>query len=364
MESLWTPTPLTASGLPVMNGPPAHEQEIDLIAQADVSVMFGDALSDLKRGNVTLTTQRLLFANGPRQCCMSLGNIESARASSSIFGPAKVKMFLVGSGYMRLVFHRSGRDAFLEKLAGALKMKEWIPLATKKPEKQTVFTTHSAGISGIMRSVARDQKATDQAMQEAFSDLDSLMSNAKQMVDLAERFHSAQSAEEQDEFMSILHQLGIPNPVTKQTAGSSYHVLLARQLADFLLKVLATSAGMIMLIDVYCMFNRARSTELVSPDDVINSCKLFPELGIPLSLKQFQSGVLAVQSASHDDHLMSLRIVELIEANGPLTDIQLSHLLHVSIALASEHLLTAEQSLHLCRDTTTEATRFYKNIFM
>lgn len=57
---------------------------------------------------------------------MSLGNIESARASSSIFGPAKVKMFLVGSGYMRLVFHRSGRDAFLEKLAGALKMKEWI----------------------------------------------------------------------------------------------------------------------------------------------------------------------------------------------------------------------------------------------
>lgn len=61
------------------------------------------------------------------------------------------------------------------------------------------------------------------------------------------------------------------DPVTKQTAGSSYHVLLARQLADFLLKVLATSAGMIMLIDVYCMFNRARSTELVSPDDVINS---------------------------------------------------------------------------------------------
>jgi EAP30/Vps36 family len=107
-----------------------------------------------------------------------------------------------------------------------------------------------------------------------------------------------------------LVSMGIATPVTKETAGRKYHKELARQvtpvsntlsmrsmsmlvrprhnitrnlrrdiepeemlavlqLADFLRGPLERAGGMMTLPDVYCLFNRARGTELVSPDDLL-----------------------------------------------------------------------------------------------
>ncbi len=43
------------------------------------------------------------------------------------------------------------------------------------------------------------------------------------------------------------------------------------QLADFLALHLDKHNGAMTLPDVYCLFNRARGTELVSPDDLIKA---------------------------------------------------------------------------------------------
>lgn len=67
----------------------------------------------------------------------------------------------------------------------------------------------------------------------------------------------------------------IPTPAAGSPApalcppGARYHTELSRQLADFLEGPLARCGGMISLPDVYCLFNRARGTELVSPDDLL-----------------------------------------------------------------------------------------------
>ena len=53
------------------------------------------------------------------------------------------------------------------------------------------------------------------------------------------------------------------------------------------------------MADVYCLFNRARGTELVSPDDLLQACTCFPQAGVPLAIKQFSTGALVVQSRSH-----------------------------------------------------------------
>ena len=55
------------------------------------------------------------------------------------------------------------------------------------------------------------------------------------------------------------------------------------------------------LPDVFCLFNRARGTELVSPDDLLAAVHLFPAIGAPLHLRTFASNVLVVQSNSHSD---------------------------------------------------------------
>lgn len=60
------------------------------------------------------------------------------------------------------------------------------------------------------------------------------------------------------------------------------------------------------LADVYCLFNRARGTELISPDDLLQAVNLFPTTGAQMHLRAFPSGVLVIQSNSHDDNEVSL----------------------------------------------------------
>lgn len=39
---------------------------------------------------------------------------------------------------------------------------------------------------------------------------------------------------------------------------------------------------MLSVSDVYCLYNRARGMELVSPDDVVTACQMFTSLSLPL----------------------------------------------------------------------------------
>ncbi len=59
------------------------------------------------------------------------------------------------------------------------------------------------------------------------------------------------------------------------------------------------------LPDVYCLFNRARGAELISPDDLLTAVRLLPTFGAQLNFRQFASGVLVVQSVAHSDEKVS-----------------------------------------------------------
>ena len=76
----------------------------------------------------------------------------------------------------------------------------------------------------------------------------------------------------------------------------------AVQLADFLGPRMQKAGGLVTLADVYCLFNRARGTELISPDDLLHAVDLFPAIGAGMHLRTFASGVLVVQSNTHDDN--------------------------------------------------------------
>lgn len=42
---------------------------------------------------------------------------------------------------------------------------------------------------------------------------------------------------------------------------------------------------MMTLTDAYCLYNRARGTDLVSPDDLVDACKLFGSLGLGMHVR-------------------------------------------------------------------------------
>lgn len=58
--------------------------------------------------------------------------------------------------------------------------------------------------------------------------------------------------------------------------------------------------GMMALTDVFCRINRARSLELLSPEDILNACKIMESLSLPLKLFEFSSGVMVLQLTSLD----------------------------------------------------------------
>ncbi|KAN0029079.1 hypothetical protein ACTFIV_010949 [Dictyostelium citrinum] len=240
--------------------------------------------------------------------------------------------------------------------------------------------TSNAGIGGIINQMNKKTLENDKLLSESFSDLNILMEKAKDMVTLSEKLKitlekktgTSTSTEEEEEFRSFLLEMGIESPVTKKTAKSKYHDQLSKQLSDWIItkNILKQNKGsgnneMIALSDLYCIFNRARGIELISPDDLYRACLLFESLDLPLRLRKFDSGVIVVQSKDENDEQIAKQILDIINENGPLSAFDLAKINSISLHLAKDQLLTSEKLGKLCRDETVEGNILYhKNIFV
>lgn len=97
---------------------------------------------------------------------------------------------------------------------------------------------------------------------------------------------------------SLLLDMGITSPVTRENAGGAYYQQLARQLAEFLGDYMPRNGGIMTLSDIYCMFNRARGVELVSPDDVYHAAMLQQKLRLGYHVRKFDGGLIVLQSGA------------------------------------------------------------------
>lgn len=91
--------------------------------------------------------------------------------------------------------------------------------------------------------------------------------------------------------------LGIDDPVTRDEfkSNNQYYKSLAKQISDILHGPVNEVGGMMALTDVYCRVNRARGLELLSPEDLLNACRIMTSLDLPLKLFKFDSGVMVIQ---------------------------------------------------------------------
>ncbi|KAI8050857.1 vacuolar protein-sorting-associated protein 36-like protein [Syncephalis plumigaleata] len=144
-------------------------------------------------------------------------------------------------------------------------------------------------------------------------------------------------------------------------AGDSYYEELAREFAGFMIPVLNTKSGMIALPDAYCLFNRARGVELVSPQDLRKACHLCDTMQLPIRVRQFSSGLLAVEPADQNDEAIASRILSEITEHGSVSSVELARSLEISPTLAIEQLLIAEKLGSICREETVHTLRFYAN---
>ena len=162
------------------------------------------------------------------------------------------------------------------------------------------------------------------------------------------------------------------NTTTDQTQRD-YHELTARQVADFLVPRLrkqvthSGGSGMMSLTDVYCLFNRARGTNLISPEDLREACNALDSLNIGLNQRTFPSGITVLQLndlalSAHSSTEIRNKIISIC----PITSLEASHILKLSPLLANEQLEEAERLGWLCRDinTSNNNIKFYPNKFI
>ena len=58
----------------------------------------------------------------------------------------------------------------------------------------------------------------------------------------------------------------------RDLSGKNYYNDLSREIEKFLLGILDKFGGVLALVDIYCMYNRARGTDLISPEDLLIVC--------------------------------------------------------------------------------------------
>lgn len=217
----------------------------------------------------------------------------------------------------------------------------------------------------------RHRQAAKLADEALSGDSEQLLKEASELISVIQRYVSVLQKEEpgggnkeQDDaqqLASLLQDMGMTSALTKKQVGvgkrnknhDDYYELLARQVADFLLPKLPQMGGVATLTDVFCLFNRARGTNLISPDDLNQACDLFSTLNLGISKRTFPSGIMIIQldrMLASSDKIASL---------CPTTALEASHALKISPLLAAEQLEEAERNGILCRDVTLERTCFY-----
>jgi ESCRT-II complex subunit VPS36 len=104
---------------------------------------------------------------------------------------------------------------------------------------------------------------------------------------------------------------------------------------------------------------------LISPEDLYVACKKLDRLKLPVSLKRFDSGLLAVRSSKFNEEEMSDRLLDRIRKVESANAVQVSEWEHLSVPMALEVLLEAEKRGKICRDDAPlEGLRFHPNRFL
>ncbi|XP_068720318.1 vacuolar protein-sorting-associated protein 36-like isoform X2 [Montipora capricornis] len=322
--------------------------------QSGVRIYDGDKKTTFENGNLKLTTHRIVWDDLDQQSDL-------------------IDFVSCEENWRTICWVH---EQFYARLVEQINKKSWMQQTSGSAEASIKGPTRPRGVGGIVgieRKLEQKSKETDDYIQKAFKDLDALMEKAKEMVAIADKVASKleekKGAITEDEtvmFKSYLLSMGIANPVTRETHGSgaSYHKELAKELGNFLDKIIKDEGGMMTMSDVYCRFNRARGMELVSPDDLINAANMFASASVPLRLRAFESGVLVIQALSHSDEQVIQITKQTLDEKHSVTAEELAHLANISVMLAKERLLVTEQAGKACRDDSVEGLRFYPNLFL
>lgn len=367
--------------------------EVTTHSQSGIRLYDGDKRTHFEDGFLTLTNIRLLWrsSNSTSSLALDLALVVLVEEEQGGFTSSpKIILHLASppsnqsSGpvafshytFIKLSFRQGGSSAFKKSLDTVLEEKAWenILVLPKASEKGITTKQLRAGILGIERDIHAKQKEASSNINKAFEDLKNLMGLAQEMVNLSRNIASKIkdktgeiSSDETVQLRSYLLSLGVDDPVTKETVGSTteYHKQLAKEICNVLKSSVEEVGGVMLLSEVYCRINRARGLHLLSPEDMHNACSLMANLNLPLRLFTFKSGIQVLQLSSLDETVVPDGLKMLLEENkkNGISAIEYARSSGVPLLLAQERMHHAERCAAAVRDESNEGVRFFPNLF-
>ncbi|ODV62167.1 ESCRT-II subunit protein VPS36 ASCRUDRAFT_68998 [Ascoidea rubescens DSM 1968] len=233
-----------------------------------------------------------------------------------------------------------------------------------KDYKETSRSQPNLGILGLEKKQTERAEYNVNILNTSMSDLDSLMKKAKDLMVLADKFNDYLNkykntddkvvSNATDSIIQSRQLLGLnPNTETNNISDfimtnnfnflnklnnkELYYNELARNISSFLNNHIFKSdnsynfnqfeeniysGGILTLSDLYALYNRSLgfNNNLISPEDLLEACKRFSSLQLPLILKEFsKTNLLVIQDSKMTDDIILQNILLWME-----TDYQLS----------------------------------------
>ena len=360
---------------------------------------------------VTLTTHRLVFFRDTTTTTSSggsaaaaatirqarylhLSNVFSVDTETAYFKSPKIVLYTAVGDLVLSFGHKSGaakqlRDECYQQLNLSLQRKQWDldDDAKQKELMQRKIMNRKVGVDAVLTASHNRHKQAQQLTDTAFGgDAETLLKEATELVQIIHKYvatldreTSADSSEDTDRLVSMLQDMGMTSALKKadyKGAEAAYYDQTARQLADFVRPKLQ-KVPVMTLTDVYCLFNRARGSHLLSPEDLLHAVERLQDLNLGLSVVTFPgSGLKVLQDDRRaNEAVLAETFLSMCATNnnssgangsatgGFVTAMAVSRQCHVSAVLAMEQLQAAERKEYLVRDETVEAIRFYPNKF-
>lgn len=387
-------------------GIPAPQEVIDKAIAEVTTTSTGDNLPPTSKRAPTICP-RCTFENHPSLyfCEMCNAKLKDMPATTSTVKSNNNNNNTSGtpqtsSDLVKLSFRSGGDKSFYSSMKKALEAKAWnndtkghSQNSAARSRTSTSTTPNKAGeraraepqfgIHALQQAGQTDLMQRQNVLTRSLDDLQNLMASAQELVKLAEKYRrhleSSNSMQSNRALIESSQALGLNSSpmVSKSMTKDSkdFYAELARELADFLSSgtqggILAAEGGVVTLVDLFAIYNRARGISLVSPQDLFSACDMFEELRLPVRLRKFHSGLLVVQEAYRTPQLVIRDLrryfdnLEPWKSDSGVTAQDVSTKFGWSLLVAQEELYRAEEEGVLCRDEHISGTFYFENKFM
>lgn len=285
----------------------------------------------------------------------------------------------------------SDKNADMDKsyqfLQAGIKAKEYELSHQPKPSPQTQgginpnYITPQPKVTGLgmdrVKNMVRGKLETqNRIIQGSFTDIHSLRQNAEQMIAIASQIRSKiannpNNKSENDEINSVLSKIGFIDPITKEVAGSEYYVKLGEQINQFFMDYFAKNpkTKALTLIDAYCLYNRARTGNTISPKDMKQAIKQLTDGKVmhDIIIKNFNNEMIVIQTPEFSGkNILALIKKFMQEKKQHHIDMKdLSNILHIENVLLEKTII--EDMLNnglILIDESDLDVRYYLNIIL